>query len=66
MNLTPEHPSARDLVDRSRVLVKVMTEHDDVGPNYVLLLILADQLRMLCDAFEEAEVRQLRNEKLPE
>lgn len=57
MNLTEAAPTARDLVDRSRVLVKVMIDHDDVGPNYVLLLILADQLRMLCDAFEEAEIR---------
>ncbi len=66
MNLSEVAPTARDLVDRSRVLVKVMIDHDDVGPNYVLLLILADQLRMLCDAFEEAEIRQVRNEKPPE
>lgn len=44
----------------------VMLEHpDDIGPNYALLLILADQLQLLRDAFEEDEVRRLRDEKLP-
>ncbi len=36
------------------------------GPNFVMLLILADQLQMLHDDFEEEEVRQLRAEKLSE
>lgn len=66
MKITVEQPSARELVDRSRVLVHVMLEHpDDIGPNYALLLILADQLQLLRDAFEEDEVRRLRDEKLP-
>ena len=59
--------TARELVDRSRVLVHVMLEHpDDIGPNYALLLILADQLQLLRDAFEEDEIRRLRDEKLPQ
>ncbi|MFU0921340.1 hypothetical protein [Kluyvera sichuanensis] len=67
MKLTPEKPTARDLVDRSRVLVKTMTDRpDESGPNYVLLMILAEQLQMLRDAFEEAENRQLQAEILPE
>ncbi len=66
MNLTQDQPTPRDLVDRARVLANVMVEHYDVGPNYVLLLILADQLRMLCETFEDAEIRQIRSEKLPE
>ena len=38
MKITVEQPSARELVDRSRVLVHVMLEHpDDIGPNYALL-----------------------------
>lgn len=62
-----EQPSARELVARSRVLVHVMLEHpDDIGPNYALLLILADQLQLLRDAFEEDEIRRLRDEKLPQ
>jgi hypothetical protein len=53
MKITVEQPSARELVDRSRVLVHVMLEHpDDIGPNYVLLLILADQLQLLRDALK--------------
>lgn len=52
MKITVEQPSARELVDRSRVLVHVMLEHpDDIGPNYALLLILADQLQLLRDAW---------------
>lgn len=67
MKITVEQPSARELVDRSRVLVHVMLEHpDDIGPNYALLLILADQLQLLRDAFEEDEIRRLRDEKLPQ
>lgn len=67
MKITVEHPSARELVDRSRVLVHLMLEHpDDIGPDYMLLLILADQLQMLRDAFEEDEVRRLRDDKLPQ
>lgn len=65
--ITVEQPSAREMVDRSRVLVHVMLEHpDDIGPNYALLLILADQLQLLRDAFEEDEMRRLRDEKLPQ
>lgn len=53
MKITVEQPSARELVDRSRVLVHVMLEHpDDIGPNYALLLILADQLQLLRDALK--------------
>lgn len=67
MKITVEQPSARELVDRSRVLVHVMLEHpDDISPNYALLLILADQLQLLRDAFEEDEIRRLRDEKLPQ
>lgn len=67
MKLTPEKPTARDLVDRSRVLVKTMLESpDEAAPNFVLLKILAEQLQMLRDAFEELETRQLRAEVLPE
>lgn len=67
MKIKVEQPSARELVDRSRVLVNVMIENpDEIGPNYVLLLILAEQLQMLRDAFEEDEVRRLRDEKLPQ
>lgn len=67
MKLTPEKPTARDLVDRSRVLVKTMLENpDEAGPNFVLLMILAEQLQGLRDAFEEAESRQLQAETLPE
>ncbi|MDB2182118.1 hypothetical protein [Citrobacter farmeri] len=67
MKITVKHPSARELVDHSRVLVHLMLEHpDDIGPDYMLLLILADQLQMLRDAFEEDEVRRLRDDKLPQ
>lgn len=67
MKITVEQPSARDLVDRSRLLVHAMLKHpDDIGPDYLLLLILADQLQLLRDAFEEDEVRRLRDEKLPQ
>jgi hypothetical protein len=61
-----EKPDARELVDRSRVLVRAMLVNpDDVGPNFVMLLILQDQLQMLHDEFEEARVRRLRDEKRP-
>ena len=66
MKITIEQPSARELVDRSRVLVHVMVANpDEIGPNYVLLLVLAEQLQQLRDIFEEDEVRRLRDEKLP-
>ncbi|HHQ4053564.1 TPA: hypothetical protein ACSP0P_004423 [Citrobacter freundii] len=66
MKATYEQPDARELVDRSRVLVSVMLENpDEVGPNFVMLMILRDQLQMLHDVFEEAEVRRLRDDKLP-
>lgn len=66
MKTTYEQPDARELVDRSRVLVSVMLENpDEVGPNFVMLMILRDQLQMLHDVFEEAEVRRSRDEKLP-
>lgn len=61
-----DKPNARELVDRSRVLVRTMLESpDEAAPNYVLLLLLSEQLQRLHDAFEEAEVRQLRAETLP-
>ncbi|MBU9844363.1 hypothetical protein [Rahnella ecdela] len=67
MKFSLEHPSTRELVDRSRVLVNVMLENpDDNNPNYVLLLILAEQLQQLNDDLEEEEVKQLRTEKLPQ
>ncbi|EOF5099051.1 hypothetical protein ACK1QP_004815 [Salmonella enterica] len=67
MKITVEKPSARDLVDRSRVLVHAMLDNpDEIGPNFVILLILAEQLQRLHDAFEEDEVRRLRDEKLPQ
>ncbi|EAT8026071.1 hypothetical protein E8A45_18325 [Salmonella enterica] len=31
---------------------------DEIGPNFVLLLILAEQLQRLRDIFEAAEVRK--------
>lgn len=66
MKITVDPPSARELVDRSRVLVHVMVDNpDEIGPNYVLLLVLAEQLQQLRDIFEEDEVRRLRDEKLP-
>lgn len=66
MKTTYEQPDVRELVDRSRILVSVMLENpDEVGPNFVMLMILRDQLQMLHDVFEEAEVRRLRDEKLP-
>ena len=43
-----------------------MLEIDEHGPNYVLLLILADQLHLLYEAFKEAEELEMRREKLPE
>ena len=39
---------------------------DDIGPNYVLLLVLAEQLQQLRDIFKEDEVRRLRDVKLPQ
>lgn len=37
MKATYEQPDARELVDRSRVLVSVMLENpDEVGPNFVI------------------------------
>lgn len=66
MKTTYEQPDARELVDRSRVLVSVMLENpDEVEPNFVMLMILRDQLQMLHDVFEEAEVWRIRDEKLP-
>jgi len=66
MKITVEQPSTRELVDRSRVLVHVMLEHpDDIGQNTASIIILADQLQLLRDAFEEDEVRRLRDEKFP-
>ncbi|AEJ99577.1 MULTISPECIES: hypothetical protein [Enterobacteriaceae] len=66
MNLTPDKPTARDLLDRCRILTHSMLEIDEHGPNYVLLLILADQLHLLYEAFKEAEELEMRREKLPE
>ncbi|QLR43802.1 hypothetical protein HV346_14470 [Enterobacter sp. RHBSTW-00994] len=66
MNLKPVEPDARELVDRARVLTEVMLENpDEAGPNYLLLVILAEQLHRLHDIFEEAEVRRMREDKLP-
>jgi hypothetical protein len=64
IGLTPhERPPVRELIDRSRVLVNAILERpDEAGPNFVMLLILADQLQMLEDTFEDEEVRQLRDE----
>ncbi|ENG2949108.1 hypothetical protein ABTU80_003406 [Enterobacter cloacae] len=60
MNLKPVEPTARDLVDRARILVGMMLENpDETGPNHVLLLLLYE-------AFKEAEERQLRDERLPD
>lgn len=57
-------PSARELVDRSRVLANAMLERpDEAGPNFVMLIILADQLQMLHDVFEEEEILQLNQER---
>ncbi|MBF7957875.1 hypothetical protein IV431_20160 [Rahnella victoriana] len=65
MGLTPhETPPVRELIDRSRVLVNAILERpDEAGPNFVMLLILADQLQMLENSFEDEEVRQLRDDK---
>lgn len=55
-----ESPSARELLDRSRVLTNVMLDKpDDAAPNYVLLLIQSEQLKMLNDAFEAEEVQRM-------
>lgn len=64
IGLTPhETPPVRELIDRSRVLVNAILERpDEAGPNFVMLLILADQLQMLEDTFVDEEVRQLRDE----
>ncbi|ECO0585039.1 hypothetical protein XS81_17360, partial [Salmonella enterica subsp. diarizonae] len=44
----------------------VMLENpDEIGPNFVLLLILAEQLQRLRDIFEAAEVRRMQEDKLP-
>ncbi|EKC8050943.1 hypothetical protein OQC43_002914, partial [Salmonella enterica] len=49
----------------ARVLTEVMLENpDEAGPNYVLLLILAEQLHRLHDIFEAAEYRRMREDKL--
>lgn len=65
INIIPEKPSARELVDRSRVLTNVMLENpDDNGPNYVLLLILAEQLQMLRDYFEDDELKRMKADQL--
>jgi hypothetical protein len=66
MNLKSVEPDARELVDRARVLTGVMLENpDEIGPNFVLLLILAEQLQRLRDIFEAAEVRKMQEDKLP-
>ncbi|MBJ8678382.1 hypothetical protein I5375_21110 [Citrobacter freundii] len=66
MNLKPVEPDARELVDRARILTGVMLENpDETGPNFVLLLILAEQLQRLRDIFEAAEVRRMQEDKLP-
>ncbi|WP_032940243.1 hypothetical protein [Citrobacter youngae] len=66
MKTTYGQPDAWELVDRSRVLVSVMLENpDEVGPNFVMLMIFRDQIQMLHGVFEEAEVRRIRDEKLP-
>lgn len=66
MNLKPVEPDARDLVDRARILTEVMLENpDEAGPNYVLLLILAEQLQRLRDIFKAAEIRRMQEDKLP-
>lgn len=36
MNLTPDKPTARDLLDRCRILTHSILEIDEHGPNYVL------------------------------
>lgn len=57
-------PPAREYIDRSRVLVNTMLENpENTGQNFVLLLILADQLQVLHDSFEEEEHRELNAEK---
>ncbi|ELW0698975.1 hypothetical protein AB7B00_004723, partial [Salmonella enterica] len=44
----------------------VMLENpDEAGPNFVLLLILAEKLQRLRDIFEAAEVRRMQEDKLP-
>ncbi|EEJ4270024.1 hypothetical protein NA019_003440, partial [Salmonella enterica] len=44
----------------------VMLENpDEIGPNFVLLLILAEKLQRLRDIFEAAEVRRMQEDKLP-
>ncbi|EDU3496936.1 hypothetical protein AAIQ25_002614 [Salmonella enterica] len=66
MNLKHPEPDARELVDRARILTEVMLENpDEIGPNFVLLLILAEQLQRLHDIFEAAEVRKMQEDKLP-
>lgn len=66
MNLKPVEPDARELVDRARVLTGVMLENpDEAGPNYILLLLLAEQLQRLRDIFEAAEVHRMQEDKLP-
>ncbi|POT55565.1 hypothetical protein C3432_21190 [Citrobacter amalonaticus] len=64
MNLTPDKPTARDLLDLCRILTHSMLEIDEHGPNYVHLL--AAQLHLLYEAFKEAEEREMRRERLPE
>jgi hypothetical protein len=62
--LPNEKPPVREFVDRSRVLVNTMLENpENTGQNFVLLLILADQLQVLHDSFEEEELRELNAEK---
>ncbi|WP_044612191.1 hypothetical protein [[Enterobacter] lignolyticus] len=65
MNLTPADPDARERVDRARVLTNVMLENPDAGPNYVLLMILAEQLQHLHDIFEAAERHRIQDARLP-
>ncbi|MDK9585638.1 hypothetical protein [Lelliottia wanjuensis] len=64
--MKPVEPDARELVDRARILAGVMLENpDETGPNFVLLLILAEKLQRLRDIFEAAEVRRMQEDKLP-
>ncbi|VEC01334.1 Uncharacterised protein [Cedecea lapagei] len=66
MNLKPVEPDACELIDRARILTGVMLANpDETGANYILLLILAEQLQRLRDIFEAAEIRRVHEEKLP-
>lgn len=66
MNLTPVEPNASELVERSRVLTEVMLENpDEAGPNYILLILLAEQLQRLHDILEADEVRRMQEDDPP-